>query len=561
MNLYQGSTKGVTNFISDDRPNHQLSNGHHSSSPHQDNPMPNPCQPIALRLDIKALSDALADGDEELLPQFDTTPISFSNDKSIGSGSFGTVFHATLPSNGEAVAVKKVLQDPNYKNRELLMMRVIDHPNCVKMRQYFYSKERQKTYLNVVMEYVPHTLYHINKHYVRQKREMPTAWVKIYSYQLIRSLLYLNGFGIAHRDIKPQNILVNPRTGVLKLCDFGSAKVLRPGESSVAYICSRYYRAPELVFGTQKYTTSVDTWSVGAVIAELLLGRPIFPGDSPVDQLVRIISILGTPTREDMAAMDQADTPINFPHTRKKPWTQVFPSSSSRTAIDLVARMLVYDPSKRITPLQALNHPLFDELRDDENTRFPDGTLFPPFFNFTPDEMEITNAGIEKIWEKHQSRFPKPCRQPPHSSTGDLSPLAPSKSLPQPSPKAKDDEPRPAHYRPPHTLNLRIEASSDWTLPPLSGKDGSTTRPFTNSSNTHTRTDAPNRTATTASSEHTRHKPPTSQEQCFLPYLARDQGRSEGGTIPHDTPLSLHRYGSLLGQPHATLSKAKKTQK
>ncbi|KAK2958985.1 putative Glycogen synthase kinase-3 beta [Blattamonas nauphoetae] len=378
-------------------------------------PLPN--SPIATnvsvappRPSIRELSNALAECREDLLPSFDTNPIHFSTDKAIGSGSFGTVFQGVLPSTGEIVAVKKVLQDPNFKNRELLMMRVIDHPNCVRMKQYFYSRDRQskKTYLNIVMENIPHTLYNLNKHYISQRREMPTAWIKIYSYQLIRSLLYIHGFGITHRDIKPQNILINPRTGVLKLCDFGSAKILRPGEVSVAYICSRYYRAPELVFGTQTYDTSVDIWSAGCVIAELLLGRPLFPGDSPVDQLVKILQTLGTPSREDMIAMGQAETPINFPHTRKKHWVQVFPASASKTAIDLVAKMLVYDPAQRIRPIQALQHPLFDELRDDVDSLFPDGSLFPPFFNFTPDEMEISNGEVEAIWRRHKSRFANP---------------------------------------------------------------------------------------------------------------------------------------------------------
>lgn len=88
------------------------------------------------------------------------------------------------------------------------------------------------------------------------------------------------------------------QTHVLKLCDFGSAKQLVLGEPNVSYICSRYYRAPELIFGNSNYTTNIDVWSVGCVIAELMLGQPIFPGESGVDQLVEIIKILGTPSKE-----------------------------------------------------------------------------------------------------------------------------------------------------------------------------------------------------------------------------------------------------------------------
>lgn len=92
-------------------------------------------------------------------------------------------------------------------------------------------------------------------------------------------------------DIKPHNLLVDPHTMTLKLCDFGSAKVFVPGEPNVAYICSRFYRAPELIFGSTDYTFSIDVWSMGCVFAELLIGSPLFPGNSGVDQLVEIIKV------------------------------------------------------------------------------------------------------------------------------------------------------------------------------------------------------------------------------------------------------------------------------
>lgn len=115
---------------------------------------------------------------------------------------------------------------------------------------------------------------------------------------MFRGLAYIHAIGICHRDIKPQNLLVDPSTHILKICDFGSAKKLIKGEPNVSYICSRYYRAPELIFGCTDYNNIIDMWSVGCVIAELLLGQPIFPGESGVDQLVEIIKVLGTPTKE-----------------------------------------------------------------------------------------------------------------------------------------------------------------------------------------------------------------------------------------------------------------------
>jgi len=212
-------------------------------------------------------------------------------------------------------------------------------------------------YLNLVLEYIPETVYKVARHYSKNKQTIPVSYIKLYMYQLFRSLAYIHSLGICHRDIKPQNLLLDPSTGVLKLCDFGSAKHLVRGEPNVSYICSRYYRAPELIFGAIDYTTKIgkhskihfdnlwhhfhsvirnrisacidtflfvsDVWSAGCVLAELLLGQPIFPGDSGVDQLVEIIKVLGTPTREQIREMNPNYTEFRFPQITAHPWTKV----------------------------------------------------------------------------------------------------------------------------------------------------------------------------------------------------------------------------------------------
>lgn len=152
-------------------------------------------------------------------------------------------------------------------------------------------------------------------------------------YQLFRALAYIHSLGICHRDIKPQNLLLDPATGILKLCDFGSAKILVAGEPNVSYICSRYYRAPELIFGATDYTTNIDIWSTGCVMAELILGKPIFPGESGVDQLVEIIKVLGTPTREQIQSMNQNYTEFKFPQIKANPWSKVKLASTPSTFI------------------------------------------------------------------------------------------------------------------------------------------------------------------------------------------------------------------------------------
>merc|ERR1719359_2207294 len=180
------------------------------------------------------------------------------------------------------------------------------HPNRGGGRHGLYTSPRQpgETYLNVVMEYCSDTVYRVMKHYNKMKQAVPQVFVQLYSYQMSRACAYIHAVGVCHRDIKPQNLLVEGRTHALKLCDFGSAKRLVKGEPNVAYICSRYYRAPELIFGATDYTTVIDIWSSACVTAELVLGQPIFPGESGVDQLVEIIKVLGTPTRDELMAMN-----------------------------------------------------------------------------------------------------------------------------------------------------------------------------------------------------------------------------------------------------------------
>ncbi|CAH8454866.1 Glycogen synthase kinase-3 alpha, variant 2 [Schistosoma haematobium] len=316
--------------------------------------------------------------------------ISYTDAKVIGNGSFGVVYQARLLETDEIVAVKKVLQDRRFKNRELQIMRQLDHPNIVQLKYFFHSVGDRKddVYLNLVLEFIPETVYRVARRYARQKETIPLLFVKLYMYQLFRSLAYIHHKGICHRDIKPQNLLLNPATAVLKLCDFGSAKVLVRGEPNVSYICSRYYRAPELIFGAVDYTCQIDVWSAGCVLAELLLGQPIFPGESGVDQLVEIIKILGTPSREQIHEMNPDYREFKFPQIKPHLWSKVFRPRVPSEAIQLVSQLLDYTPSKRLEPLDACLHCFFDELRQ-EGTRLPNDRPLPPLFNLTPYEMTM----------------------------------------------------------------------------------------------------------------------------------------------------------------------------
>ncbi|KAK9767777.1 glycogen synthase kinase 3 [Basidiobolus ranarum] len=327
----------------------------------------------------------------------DSIEISYTNCKVVGHGSFGVVQRAQLVHTAEEIAIKKVLQDKRYKNRELQIMRVLTHPNVVHLKAFFYSNgdRKDEVYLNLVLEYVPQTIYKVIKQHNKLRQQVPMLHVKLYMYQLFRSLAYIHSVGVCHRDIKPQNLLVDSSTGVLKLCDFGSAKALVPGEPNVAYICSRYYRAPELIFSATNYTTSIDIWSSGCVMAELILGQPLFPGDSSVDQLVEIIKVLGTPSKDQIRSMNPHYVEHKFPQIKPHPFSKIFRSRAPDEAVDLVTRILDYTPSNRLSAIEAMVHPFFDELRHDTGITLP-------LFEFTVDELSIRPDLIRKLVPQHK---------------------------------------------------------------------------------------------------------------------------------------------------------------
>lgn len=183
-------------------------------------------------------------------------------------------------------------------------MRIVRHPNIVQLKAFYYSngervslpyivivcfdpaltmaptRQKDEVYLNLVQEFVPETVYRASRFFSKMKTTMPILEVKLYTYQLFRALAYIHSQGICHRDIKPQNLLLDPNTGILKLCDFGSAKILVENEPNVSYICSRYYRAPELIFGATNYTTKIGKLETTAVLFSVVCEMEVLTGSA-----------------------------------------------------------------------------------------------------------------------------------------------------------------------------------------------------------------------------------------------------------------------------------------
>ncbi len=323
-------------------------------------------------------------GPQKILEQVTT----FAADKVIGKGSFGVVYKARNLETKEVVAIKKVYQDKRFKNRELQIMRRIKHPMIVELKNYYFSTSSNKdVYLNMILEYVPDSLFQASHGYLTKETEVPISVVKLYIFQLLRGLAYTHSRNICHRDIKPQNVLVNAVNGECKLCDFGSAKQLVPGEENIAYICSRYYRAPELVFGATVYTTAIDVWSAGCVMAEIIIGHPLFAGETGVDQMVEIIKILGTPTKQQIKSMNPNYKEMKFPQVRGSSLPKYFKHKACPEAVDLLEKMLQYSPKDRITAAEAMCHPFFSDLVE-RVLDLPLSMALPDVCNWLPGELD-----------------------------------------------------------------------------------------------------------------------------------------------------------------------------
>ncbi|CCD26466.1 serine/threonine protein kinase RIM11 NDAI_0H02930 [Naumovozyma dairenensis CBS 421] len=299
-----------------------------------------------------------------------------------GSGTFGLVFKSKINETNEIVAIKKVLQNNKVKNRELSILKNLNHPNVINLKCYFIEKSKptitkknEPIYLNLIFEFLPQSLYQRIQHFKTTATNIPPLEIKCYMFQLFKGLNYLHNCNkICHRDVKPQNILINPDTFQLKICDFGSAKIINPLQPNVSYICSRYYRAPELILGSINYNHKIDLWSAGCIMAELFLLKPFFKGISDIDQFVEIIRVKGTPNQFEIEQMNGNYKDYTFPRIHGVSLGRIFKNvTNDMHAIELMECLLKYNPNERLDSLNCLCLPFFNELRT--NIGIPNKTI------------------------------------------------------------------------------------------------------------------------------------------------------------------------------------------
>ena len=316
----------------------------------------------------------------------------------IGSGTFGTVYRGSMrcrASQGvEEVAVKTVELDRNYINREVEIMQELTaapHPNIVALKHsHLETDARGKLTCFMAMDLFPMNLSDVIFDW--SKRGRSSEWkTKLYMYQATRALAHIHGMSIVHRDVKPENMLVNPRTGVLKICDFGSSKRIVPGNGEVhtTYIASRFYRAPELLLQNEAYGPEIDIWALGCCLAEMIRLRPLFAGADSVDQLYLVMKGRGTPTYADFEALNPTLEIEAIETLLMKPrpacsWRMLLKTSRfSQSCEALLERLLSWSPAVRPEARHALAEEYFTKIRESDCQK----SVACELFNFTEEEL------------------------------------------------------------------------------------------------------------------------------------------------------------------------------
>ncbi|KAJ4728407.1 Protein kinase superfamily protein [Melia azedarach] len=276
--------------------------------------------------------------------------------KEVGDGTFGSVWRAINKQSGEVVAIKKMKKkyyswEECVNLREVKSLRKMNHPNIVKLKEVI----RENDIVYFVFEYMDCNLYQLMKD---REKLFSEAEVRNWCFQVFQGLAYMHQRGYFHRDLKPENLLVSK--DIIKIADFGLAREINSRPPYTEYVSTRWYRAPEVLLQAYQYSAKVDMWAMGAIMAELVTLRPLFPGNSEADEIYKICSVIGSPTKDSWADGLLLARAINyqFPQLAGVNLSVLIPSASE-DAISLITSLCSWDPCKRPTAAEALQHPFF----------------------------------------------------------------------------------------------------------------------------------------------------------------------------------------------------------
>ncbi|TGZ63353.1 hypothetical protein CRM22_006966 [Opisthorchis felineus] len=286
----------------------------------------------------------------------------------IGEGTYGVVYKCRNKRNSRLAALKKIRLEndeegvPSTAIREISLLKELQHPNIVSLEQVIMDGGR----LYLVFEYLNVDLKRYLDDHGRKNMLEPSV-TRSFMYQMLQGLLFCHGRRVIHRDLKPQNILVDVGRKIVKLADFGLARAFGiPVRVLTHEVVTLWYRAPEILLGAQRYSCAVDIWSMGCIFSEVATKEALFRGDSEIDQLFRIFRLLGTPSEDVWPGV------TNLPDYKKKGFplwresklttNENITKAFNDLGLSLLQAMLIYEPSRRITARDALLHPYFADL-------------------------------------------------------------------------------------------------------------------------------------------------------------------------------------------------------
>jgi len=349
---------------------------------------------------IFELHDIVVDGKQDGKSKF-SVPVHMEVVKKVGSGAYGYVASFKDTRSGEKFAVKKItnafddLVDGKRILREVKLLRQLDHDNIIRILDMFPPKSIEFEDIYIVTDLMETDLHRV----IYSKQPLTEEHHQYFVHQLLRGLVYLHSANVVHRDLKPSNLLVNKNCD-LKICDFGLARVLSTDEEDTLgrtdYVVTRWYRAPEVVLLASEYTKSIDVWAVGCILCELVQRKPIFAGKDHLDQIKKIIGVIGTPSEEELHWLPQNGSARAFlkkcPPAPKASWDRVLTTASPVTR-ELVEATLHFDPTIRISVNEALRLKYFENLFEEEDmvhdTRV--GPMDWSFDNFEPTKPLLQN--------------------------------------------------------------------------------------------------------------------------------------------------------------------------
>lgn len=274
--------------------------------------------------------------------------------KTIGDGTYGSVAKAVHKTTGEVVAIKQMKKKVRnwhecVSMREVKVLLNISHPNIVRLLEVI----KEDNYLALIFEFLDEDVYH---HIKDRNKLLSETQVRNIIFQTLQGLAYMHSKGYFHRDLKPENLLL--KSGTVKIADFGLVRDIKMQPPCTEYVSTRWYRAPEVLLRSQNYGPSIDIFAVGAIMAELYTFKPLFPGSSEADQLLKVCKVMGTPKNWPQGQTLATQIGFRFPNESGIPLQNIIPNASE-AAIDLMRAMLQYNPDARPTALNALSHPYF----------------------------------------------------------------------------------------------------------------------------------------------------------------------------------------------------------